>query len=179
MVGDGIVCRYSNVQGGWTAGEAVMDQDPKFAKGPSGTWTSVGAYDPATGQTVLTDAAANWAPGLYAGACLNPDDGQYLQTLIVTNTATTMTVCGDVGAFTAAGDAYQVWDYHLMSSGGRWTPLGWVNDNVSSPCVDAGDPAFSYANEPPNNGQRINMGVYGNTAQASKKPVVSTLLILQ
>lgn len=178
MVGDGIVCRYSDIEGGW-AGDNNLDQDAKFAKGPAGTWTSVGAYDPATGQTVLTDAAANWAPGLYAGACLNPDGGQYLQTLIATNTATTMTVYGDVGAFTAAGDAYQVWDYHLMSSGGRWTPLGWVNDNVSSPCVDAGDPAFSYANEPPNNGGRINMGVYGNTAQASKKPMISTLLILR
>ncbi len=127
---------------------------------------------------MLTDYSANWKPGLHAGTCLNPDGAQDLQTIIVDNTATTITVYGDVGAFTATGDAYQVWDYHLMSSGGGWTPFGWVNDIASSPCIDTGDPAFSYANEPSNNGGRINMGVYGNTTQASKKPVVSTLIII-
>ncbi|MDP2896180.1 MAG: choice-of-anchor Q domain-containing protein [bacterium] len=42
-------------------------------------------------------------------------------------------------------------DYHLQS---------W------SPCIDAGDPASAFSNEPEPNGGRIDMGAYGNTAEA-------------
>jgi len=35
-----------------------------------------------------------------------------------------------------------------------------------SPCIDAGDPASDYSNEPSPNGNRINMGRYGNTSDA-------------
>lgn len=69
-------------------------------------------------------------------------------------------------------------DYHLKSRAGRWNPnvAGyWVADEIHSPCIDAGDPAFEFGNEPALNGGRINMGAYGNTSQASKtgtiKPV--------
>ncbi|MHC4917809.1 MAG: hypothetical protein ACYTGB_20220, partial [Planctomycetota bacterium] len=58
-------------------------------------------------------------------------------------------------------------DFHLRSRGGHWTPVGWVTDSQTSPCIDAGDPADAYDNEPEDNGDRINMGAYGNTAQAS------------
>lgn len=40
-------------------------------------------------------------------------------------------------------------------------------DDVMSPCIDAGDPASDYSNEPAYNGGRINMGRYGNTSTAS------------
>ena len=61
-------------------------------------------------------------------------------------------------------------DYHLKSTGGRWNPstASWVTDAVHSPCIDAGDPSSTYSNELPPNGGRINMGAYGNTAEASK-----------
>jgi predicted outer membrane repeat protein len=59
-------------------------------------------------------------------------------------------------------------DLHLQSRAGRWTDSGWVADNVSSPCLDAGDPAADYSREPGPNGGRLNMGAYGNTAEASK-----------
>ena len=59
-------------------------------------------------------------------------------------------------------------DYHLQSEAGRWTAGGWVVDGVTSQCIDAGDPADGYSNEPEDNDDRINMGAYGNTAQASK-----------
>ncbi|MDY6930665.1 MAG: Ig-like domain-containing protein [Halobacteriota archaeon] len=39
---------------------------------------------------------------------------------------------------------------------------------TSSPCIDAGDPLDDYSNEPEDNGDRINMGAYGNTIYASK-----------
>ena len=72
-------------------------------------------------------------------------------------------------------------DYHLKSAAGRWDPDAgggsgaWINDTVSSPAIDAGNPAASYADEPLPNGGRLNMGWYGNTAEASKSglaPVV-------
>ena len=59
-------------------------------------------------------------------------------------------------------------DYHLKSQYGRWTGAQWVLDAVSSPCIDAGDPASPYANEPEPNGNRIDVGAYGNTAEASR-----------
>jgi hypothetical protein len=38
---------------------------------------------------------------------------------------------------------------------------------AGSPAIDAGDPADTYAREPEPNGCRINMGAFGNTAQAT------------
>jgi len=61
-------------------------------------------------------------------------------------------------------------DVHLKSTAGRWNGSAWVNDNETSPCIDAGDPSDDYSNEPKPNGGRINMGAYGNTPEASKSP---------
>ena len=61
-------------------------------------------------------------------------------------------------------------DYHLRSQAGRWDlkTQKWVRDDVTSPCVDAGDPNSLIADEPlPNNGA-VNMGAYGGTSEASK-----------
>ena len=60
-------------------------------------------------------------------------------------------------------------DFHLKSAGGRWDGSQWVKDNVVSPCINTGDPTSPFAqNEPYPNGNRINMGAYGNTNEASK-----------
>ena len=59
-------------------------------------------------------------------------------------------------------------DYHLKSRYGRWNGTSWVNDEVTSPCIDAGNPSSDYSAEPEENGDRINIGAYGNTAEASK-----------
>ena len=63
-------------------------------------------------------------------------------------------------------------DYHLKSQTGRWNPTdkAWTTDDVTSPCIDAGDPASSIGLEPEPNGSIINIGAYGGTAQASKSP---------
>ena len=60
-------------------------------------------------------------------------------------------------------------NYHLLSERGRHWPEHdvWVLDKVTSPCIDGGDPAIDPSNEPMPNGDRINMGAYGNTAYAS------------
>jgi hypothetical protein len=60
-------------------------------------------------------------------------------------------------------------DYHLKSQAGRWDPVaeGWLTDDVTSPCIDAGDPKSPIGDEPSPNGSRINMGAYGATTEAS------------
>lgn len=63
-------------------------------------------------------------------------------------------------------------DFHLKSEYGRWDGTTWVTtDGVTSPCIDAGDPQDLYANETSPNGFRINMGAYGNTAEASRSSI--------
>lgn len=41
-------------------------------------------------------------------------------------------------------------DYHLKSQAGRWDPASgsWVQDDVTSPCIDAGDPNRPIGDEP-------------------------------
>jgi hypothetical protein len=61
-------------------------------------------------------------------------------------------------------------DYHLKSQAGRWDPDGetWVTDVINSPCIDASDPNSDWMTEPWPNGNRLNMGAYGNTSEASR-----------
>lgn len=60
-------------------------------------------------------------------------------------------------------------DYHLKSEVGRWNPNGgrWVEDDVTSPCIDTGDPNSDVLGEVWPHGGRINMGAYGGTREAS------------
>jgi hypothetical protein len=61
-------------------------------------------------------------------------------------------------------------DYHLKSQAGRWDPTNqtWVQDDVTSVAIDAGNPMYPIGLEPFPNGGIINMGAYGGTAEASK-----------
>ena len=69
-------------------------------------------------------------------------------------------------------DPNAVWmngDYHLKSQTRRWDPnsQSWVKDDVTSPCIDAGDPNSDFSGETWPHGGRINMGAYGGTQEAS------------
>ncbi len=75
----------------------------------------------------------------------------------------------------APTDERAVWvqgDYHLQSQAGRWDPAArtWVCDDISSPCLDAGDPVTPVGYESAPNGGVINLGAYGGTTAASKSP---------
>ena len=61
-------------------------------------------------------------------------------------------------------------DYHLASRSGRWNPksLSWIQDNMTSPCIDAGDENTPVNLEPSPNGGVVNIGAYGGTEEASK-----------
>jgi predicted outer membrane repeat protein len=73
-------------------------------------------------------------------------------------------------------------DYHLKSQAGRWDPTSqtWVQDDVTSIAIDAGNPADPVGPEPFPNGGFINMGAYGGTSEASKSyfggPVCQTIV---
>ena len=60
-------------------------------------------------------------------------------------------------------------DYHLKSQAGRYDPQrqSWLQDDLTSPCIDAGNPTTPIGLEPSPNGGIINMGAYGGTAEAS------------
>ncbi len=171
--GGGIYCQDSNALftnctiagnhgGGTGAGlwfkgsHAVVTDSIIWGNGPAEMLAS-GAIQPVIGHT---DIAAAW-PGtgmlnvdpLFAGAgyWANPND---------------------LAKPVSASDPTAIWvpgDYHLRSQAGRWDQLGekWVTDAVTSPCIDAGDPALPVGAEPMPNGNRINMGAYGGTNQAS------------
>lgn len=61
-------------------------------------------------------------------------------------------------------------DYHVRSERGRYWPEHdvWVLDDVTSPCVDAGDPVEDVSGEIEPNGNRINIGAHGGTAYAAR-----------
>jgi len=61
-------------------------------------------------------------------------------------------------------------DYHLKSQAGRYNPTtqSRIIDDVTSPCIDAGDPMSPIGAEPFPNGGVVNMGAYGATTEASK-----------
>jgi len=73
-------------------------------------------------------------------------------------------------------------DYHLQSQAGHWDEQSqtWVLDNVTSPCIDTGDPNSPIGTEPFPNGGRVNMGAYGAGDKASKsyfgEPVCNVIL---
>jgi len=81
------------------------------------------------------------------------------------------------GAIAGPGDFYQDpmfadldgGDYHLQSMFGRWdsNSQSWVQDDVNSPCIDAGDPNSDWTAELWPHGKRINIGAYGGTPEAS------------
>src|SRR5690606_30559576 len=77
-------------------------------------------------------------------------------------------------------DAYVVGDYHLKSQAGHWDRATetWVFDEVTSSCIDAGDPNAPLGAEPFPNGGYVNLGAYRGTLEASRayfgEPVCET-----
>ena len=68
---------------------------------------------------------------------------------------------------------YEPLDFHPLSVNGRWvanaTGGEWtIGDVATSWAIDHGNPQQDYSNETPDNGNRLDIGMYGNTIQASK-----------
>lgn len=164
-----------------TYGAGNTNVNPLFAAGTNGAWTAAATYSSNASQSVLTHSGVGWTVNQWADCFVNPKTNQYRQFYVVSNDASTLTVWGDASALATNGAAYRIDDCHLQSKYGRYTALGWVNDAAGSSLIDAGDPDAAYTNEPYYNGGRIDMGAYGNTAQASKSqppPPAGTILIV-
>ncbi len=74
--------------------------------------------------------------------------------------------------------------YHLNSRvahyvGGYFSGGTRARTVLESPGIDAGDPADSYIREPSPNGDRINLGAYGNTPTASVTCPKGSVLLIQ
>ncbi len=79
----------------------------------------------------------------------------------------------DPNVAVGSSNADAIWvqgDYHLKSQAGRWDGKTqvWVQDDVTSPCIDTGDPAVPVGSEPVPNGDIVNLGACGGTVHASK-----------
>lgn len=78
-------------------------------------------------------------------------------------------------------------NFHLRSTSGSYrgepftAPGGgsFVADADLSFCIDAGDPASAYAQEPVPNGGRIDLGAFGNTSDASGSPASRFSLLVE
>ncbi len=69
---------------------------------------------------------------------------------------------------TLGGSGWLDDDLHIKSTLFSWHFGSWAPDDADSPCLNAGDPNDDYSSEPEDNGDRINIGCYGNTYQASR-----------
>lgn len=79
------------------------------------------------------------------------------------------------GQWIAGPEGLPLWnmgDYHLRSRRGRWNPTSqtWLVDPINSPGIDRGDPNTPLGDEHRPHGNRINLGVYGGTSEASLTP---------
>jgi len=121
-----------------------------------------------------------------SGAAIDSCNGKIVNSIIYYNQpAESVANCPDVSFCSlesyknGAGNIYEdpcfvsLTDYHLMSQAGSWDDVNeiWVYDSATSKCINAGGTSFSLGDEYTHaNNIRINMGIYGGTAQASKSP---------
>lgn len=92
-----------------------VDGNPQFRPAPGGNWTAAASYDSGSNTTTLANAAASWVPDVLAGRLINADTSQRFEAFIVSNTATTIAVAGDVTDIVTGGnETYTLVDYHVI-----------------------------------------------------------------
>lgn len=125
---------YCTIEGWRSGGDGNMADDPRFRVTDAGALTAPPecAYTLDTcRETMLTDDTKTWASDSLVGKWLHIGSSPQSVYFIRANTATTLTVSGNL-LTSGVGDPYQIDDYRLQSC---------------SPCVDAGDPAGDYLDQ--------------------------------
>lgn len=142
-----------------------ISADPLFVSDTfsTGTWTADAEFLTTASQTILADHASSWPADSLKGLLVIPDiDYSGKPFVIAGNSENQIFVWGDAGDV-QAGDRYWFLDFHFQNMAGGYPE--------NSPCIDAGDPASDYSNEPIPNGGRINLGPYGNTPEAARSGI--------
>ena len=161
--GGGVLCRNASatVTNSIIFGNTSPNGPEISVQDPASTLT-VAYSDVAGGQAkayVDSVCSLNWGEGNIDADPLFAEPGYWANT-------------NDPNIIVQPDDSNAVWidgDYRLKSEAGRWDPYReiWVMDDVTSPCIDRGDPHSPIGDEPDPNGGRINMGAYGGTSEAS------------
>jgi hypothetical protein len=158
--GGDVSVAYSDVQGGW-AGTDNIDSDPCFASfDPNG--------DPVLWDLHLKSTAGRWNPD-FCRVDLNKDGiANLLDFAVLANSW--LVEKENLPADLYRDGVVNMLDLMLFADSYLMTnvPGVWVFDEVTSPCIDAGDPNSDWEGELWPNGKRINMGAFGGTNQASK-----------
>jgi len=134
---------------------------------PSGT-TQAGTYTAAAGGSWVSfvyevnDVSGN-AQALVQWIAPGEADLRYLRAWEVLGGATVQMLRHQADAFNDGTDD----DHHLSSTAGSWHGGAFTPDAVNSPGIDSGDLTSVFSGESAPNGGRINLGAYGNTAEAS------------
>ncbi|MFH1214751.1 MAG: right-handed parallel beta-helix repeat-containing protein, partial [Candidatus Neomarinimicrobiota bacterium] len=134
------------VSGSWRNNIVMGSTYGFYGKTP---FSAVDAYNCVYGNTY------NWYSGISQGV------GSFI--------ADPLFVDPDGGDNVLGGDNWLDDDLHIKSTGGSYHFGLWQFDDQDSPCLDTGKPEDEYSLEPEDNGNRINIGRYGNTPEASKK----------
>jgi hypothetical protein len=145
---------------------------------PSLTISYSDIHEGAIGAYIESGCTLNWGPGNIDADPYFVQPGYWAD-------------ANDLNIIVEPNDPNATWidgDYHLKSEGWRWDikRSRWTYDDVTSRCIDAGNPGSPLGNEllsvpdDPNNewGQnlRIDMGAFGGTAEASIPPYDWALL---
>ena len=140
----------------WNGQKAILNQD--------GSSISINYCDVESGLLAIDGSSdkLTWGQGNISADPCFVESGRWIDV----NDPNKIIEPNDVNAIWLEGD------YHLKSTAGHYDPNSktWVRDDLNSPCIDAGDQNSPVAGEPLPNGNRINMGAYGGTSQASMSP---------
>lgn len=151
------IINYCNIQSwsGVLGGTGNIAADPYFV-------------DPSNGDYHLKSQAGRWYPSKYAA--LDPTGDNFIDLSDFSALASSWQKQGlalpadlNNSGTVDMSDLAVLLNNYLMS----YLPQGWVTDNFTSPCIDAGDPATDWTAELWPHGKRINMGAFGGTPQAS------------
>jgi hypothetical protein len=149
---------YSCIQG-WTGGfggTGNIGSDPYFAAAENGDYH-------------LKSEAGRWKPSIYIG--LDPTGDGFIDMSDFAAFANYWRQAGESAPVDLDNNGVvDLSDLALLLNNylAGYPPGNWILDDVTSPCIDAGNPTSPIGSEPSPNGGIINMGAYGGTAEASK-----------
>ncbi len=154
-------------------GQGNIDTDPCFI-GP-GYWDGDIWVD---GDYHLKSEAGRWDPNLYGRCDMNFDWIANLADFALLADSWQKqepNLTGDLNNDNSVDETdLEIFVDSYLTPG---LPGGWVQDAVTSRCIDAGNPGCSLGTERrQRDNMRINMGAYGGTAYASKTPADWSLL---